>query len=73
MRIAGEASTSVTVSEAVHDFRALSPVEQEKLVGCIRVLDRAPDIIEVRQLLEDRLRYSTRQQFSGGLCDRLEG
>src|SRR6202521_3599925 len=60
LRIAGEASTSVTVRQAVHDFRELSHVEQEKLVGCIRVLDRAPDIIEARQLLKDRLRYSTR-------------
>jgi hypothetical protein len=73
LRNAGEASTSVIVRQAFHEFQALSPVEQEKLVGCMRVLDMAPDIIGARQLLEDRLHYSTRPQFLSGLCERLEG
>ena len=73
LRKAGEASTNATVKQAFAEFQALAPVEQERLLACIRVLDNAPDIIEARQLLEDRLRYSTRQQFLSGLCDRLEG
>lgn len=73
LRMAAEASTSAIVRQSFDQFQALSPVDQEKLLGCIRVLDIAPDITGARQLLEDRLRYSTRQQFLSGLCDRLEG
>jgi hypothetical protein len=73
LRMAGEASTSAIVRQSFDEFQALSPLEQEKLLSCIRVLDIAPDITWAPQLLEDRLRYSTRQQFLSGLCDRLEG
>jgi hypothetical protein len=73
LRKAGQVSTSGTVKQAFGDFQTLSSLEQEKLVSCVRVLDNAPDIIGARELLEDRLRYSTRQQFLSGLCDRLEG
>jgi hypothetical protein len=73
LRMAGEASASAIVKQSFDEFQALPAAEQEKLLSCIRVLDHAPDITGARQLLEDRLHYSTRPQFLSGLCDRLEG
>lgn len=73
LRSAGQASTSETVTRAFADFQTLEPGVQEKLVACVSVLDNAPDIVGARQLLEDKLRYSTRPQYLEGLCDRLEG
>ncbi len=73
LKQAGAASGNATVRTAFASFEVLSAPAQEELFSRIRVLDMSPDIEMARHLLQVVLRYSTKEKFLTGFCDRLEG
>jgi hypothetical protein len=73
IQAAGASSKSKVVGDCYSALQDLSSSQQSALLSCIRVIDAAPNIRNARDLLEKKLRLSTRPQFLFSLCDRLEG
>ena len=68
---AARKSTADVTREARSQFLALEPTMRSLLVRSIWIFDNAPNIIDVREEIEEELRYSSEQ--IGSFTDYLEG
>jgi C-terminal domain 7 of the ABC-three component (ABC-3C) systems len=63
-----------SVNRAAYDtFLGLPSPQQTALVTSINVLDSSPNILDTRDLILNRLKYSTRPKFLDLVFERIEG
>ena len=73
LKAAAETSTNATTANARAAFLALSMAEQKSLLSSIQVLDKAPNITNVRGDIEDILAFAAPNEHVSSLVDYLEG
>jgi hypothetical protein len=66
-------SISETNSAAYKEFLKLEEHERRKLIDCIVIFDRSPQICDTRNLILQELMYVTRPEFLESIYERLEG
>ena len=66
-------SSNQSNSEAYKDFLKLSNDERKRLIDCVIIFDRSPQICDTRSLILQELTYVTRPEFLESIYQRLEG
>lgn len=66
-------SSNQSNSEAYKDFLKLSIDERKRLIDCVIIFDRSPQICDTRSLILQELIYVTRPEFLESIYQRLEG
>jgi hypothetical protein len=73
LRQVPQSSKSETNKPAYDAFLALTPEQQHALVNNIYVLDSSPNILDTKDQLLGKLKFSTRPQFLKQVYERVEG
>lgn len=68
-----KSSTNAENSKAYELFLNLSPLERAHLIECIQVIDKSPNITDVREQILGELVLTVHEQFMDAFYDRLEG
>lgn len=68
-----KSSESIENRAAYASFLSLSMSERDELLDCMHVIDKAPDIIDVREQMMGELITAVRPQFLAPLHERFEG
>jgi hypothetical protein len=66
-------SKSETNKAGYDAFTALMPEQQQALINSIYILDSSPNIIDAKDEILERLKFSTRPQFLNLVYERVEG
>lgn len=66
-------SKSDTNKPAYEAFLALKAEQQQALVNSIQVLDSSPNILDTKDQILEKLKFSTRRQFLNHVYERVEG
>lgn len=66
-------SKSESNKPAYDAFLVLTPEQQHALVNNIYVLDSSPNIIDTKEQILEKLKFSTRRQFLNQVYERVEG
>ncbi len=66
-------SKSESNKPAYDAFLALTPEQQHALVNNIYVLDSSPNVIDTKDQILEKLKFSTRRQFLNQVYERVEG
>jgi len=72
LEIAGK-STNEELKPALATFEGLTKEQRLQLVEAIQILDRSPNISDVRERIRDRIRAAVDRQHREALYERLEG
>jgi len=70
---AAATSRSRALAESFRAFRELARDQRRTLLSAVRVLDAAPDIVDVRSEIEKDLDLFVRPEQTGAFADRVEG
>jgi hypothetical protein len=68
-----QSSTSTSNKPAYDAFQALTPEQQHALVNNIYILDSSPNILDTKDQILEKLKFSTRRQFLNHVYERVEG
>ncbi|WP_143534069.1 ABC-three component system protein [Rubrobacter radiotolerans] len=66
-------SRNKALAEAFQAFRELAVDQRRTLLSAVRILDRAPDIVDVRKEIGKDLDLFVRPEQTGAFADRVEG
>ncbi|MGH1349749.1 MAG: ABC-three component system protein, partial [Methyloligellaceae bacterium] len=73
MREICEETTNASNKAAYASFRALSDVQQEKMISSSHIICNSPDITQVDALMKRKIRMSVQQEHVDAFISRLEG
>lgn len=73
LRQFAKSSTDQENQSAYSAFLSLSPEAQKALLDRVYILDASPPIIDVQELIRNRIRLCTRPEFLDSVCDQLQG
>jgi len=68
-----DTSENKKLAKAFEAFKALSSQQQLDLIKAIHILDGSPNIIDVTDLIKEKIKLSVRREHRDGLYHRLQG
>jgi hypothetical protein len=66
-------SKNQSLIKAFDAFKGLNSENQKLLVNSIQILDCSPDIVDVSNKIQEKVKYAVRREHLNGLYERLEG